>query len=72
MWTSKQNPTNCWSIFNLKQMKHDAIDDDERDDADDSIDGYMRITVFDDACCDNVLKTLDVMLPKPRLRASAD
>ena len=53
-------------------MKHDAVDDDEDDDKDDGNDNHMKIKELDGAFCENVLQILDIILPMPRFRASAD
>ena len=41
------------SIF--KEMKHDAIDDDENDDKDDGNHNHLKIQEFDGAFCENVV-----------------
>ena len=53
-------------------MKHDAIDDDENDDAGDGNDNHMKIIDFEGAFCENVLQILDRVLPKRNFRTSAD
>ena len=58
------------SIF--KKMKHDAINDDETDDARDGNDNHMKIQELDGAFCENVPEIRGMTLPKPRFRNSAD
>ena len=53
-------------------MKHDAINDDENDDASDGNDNHMRTQELDGAFCENVVKILDMTPLKPRFRDSAD
>ena len=53
-------------------MKHDAINDDENDDASDGNDNRMKIQELDGAFRENVLRILDMNIPKPRFRDSAD
>ena len=50
------------SIF--KKMKHDAINDDENDDASDGNDNHMKIQELDGAFCENISEILDMTLPK--------
>ena len=56
----------------FKNMKHGAINDDETDDATGRNDNHMRILELDGAFCANVLQILDMTLPKPGFRNSAD
>ena len=53
-------------------MKHDANDDDEKDTSDYGNANLMKNQEFDDAFCENVLQILDMTLPKPWFRDSAD
>ena len=58
------------SIF--KKMKHDAMDDEEKDNSNEGNANCMKIQEFDGAFCENVLQILDRTLPKPQFRNSAD
>ena len=53
-------------------MKHAAKDDDERDTSNDNNANDMKNQGFDSAFCENVLQILDMTLPEPRFRDSAD
>ena len=53
-------------------MKHAAKDDDEQDTSNDNNANDMKNQGFDNACCENVLQILDMTLPEPRFRSSAD
>ena len=53
-------------------MKHAANDDDEQDTSEDDNANGMKNQWFDNACCENVLQVLDMTLPEPRFRSSAD
>ena len=53
-------------------MKHDAMDDDEKDNSNDGNANCMKKHEFADAFCENVLQILDRTLPKPKFRSSAD
>ena len=53
-------------------MKHDAMDDDEKDNSNDGNANCMKNHEFDGAVCENVLQILYMTLPKPRFRVSAD
>ena len=53
-------------------MEHDAQDDDEKDISNDDSANGMKKQLFDGACCDNVGQILDMTLPGPRFRDSAD
>ena len=56
----------------VKKMKHDAINDNENDDASDANDNHMKNQELDGAFCENVLESLDKIIPKLRFRDSAD
>ena len=56
----------------MKKMKHDAQDDDEKDTSNDDNANGMKKQWFDGAFCQNVLRFLDMTLPGPRFRDSAD
>ena len=53
-------------------MKHDAKDDDEKDTSIDDNANGMKNQWFDGAFCEKVLQILDMTLPEPRFRDSAD
>ena len=53
-------------------MKHAAKDDDEQDTSKDAPANDMKIQWFDSAFCENVPQILDMTLPEPRFRSSAD
>ena len=56
----------------MKKKKHDAIDDDEKDDKDAGNENPILVKGVDGACCETVLQILDMALPKLRFRNSAD
>ena len=56
----------------IKKMKHAAKDDDEQDTSKDDNANDMKNQWFDGAFCENVLQILDMTLPEPRFRDSAD
>ena len=53
-------------------MKHAAKDDDEQDTSNDDNANNMKNQWFDGGICENVLQILDMILPGPRFRSSAD
>ena len=53
-------------------MKHAANDDDDQDTSKDAHANDMNIQWFDNAFCEHVLQILDMILPEPRYRGSAD
>ena len=53
-------------------MKHAAEDDDEQNISNDANANDMKNQWFDGACCENVLQILDMTLPEPRFRSSAN
>ena len=53
-------------------MKHAAKYDDEQDTSNDDNANGMKNQWFDYTCCENVLQILDMTLPGPRFRSSAD
>ena len=53
-------------------MKHAANDDDEKNTSTDENAKGMKNQGFDCAFCENVLQILDMTLPKPGFRDSAD
>ena len=53
-------------------MKHAAKDDDEQATSNDDNASDMKNQGFDSAFCENVLQILDMTLPGPRFRRSAD
>ena len=53
-------------------MKHAANDDDEQDISNDANANGMKKQLFDSAFCENVVQILDMTLPGPRFRGSAD
>ena len=53
-------------------MNHAANDDDEQDTAINDNANGMKNQWFDGAFCENVLQILDMTLPEPRFRDSAD
>ena len=59
-------------ISTIKKMKHAANDDDEQDTSNDDNATDMKKQWFDSAFCENVLQILDMTLPEPRFRDSAD
>ena len=67
-----QNPLDCWSNFNHQKRKHAAQDDDEQDTSNDENANDMKNQWFDSAFCEDVLQVLDMIIPEPRFRSSAD
>ena len=53
-------------------MKHAAKNKNEQDTSNDDNANNMKNQGFDTACCENVLQILDMTLPEPRFRDSAD
>ena len=53
-------------------MKHAAKDEDEQDNSNDDNANGMKNQWFDNAFCENALQMLDMTLPEPRFRSSAD
>mgnify|MGYP001360244060 CR=1 FL=1 len=53
-------------------MKHAAKDDDEQDTSNDKNAKDMKNQGFNNPFCENVLQILDMTLPEPRFRDSAD
>ena len=53
-------------------MKHAAKDDDEQDTSNDKNANDMKNQGFNSPFCENVLQILDMTLPEPRFRSSAD
>ena len=53
-------------------MKHAAKDDDEQDTSNDDNANDMKNQWFDSAFCENVLQILDMTLPAPEFRDTAD
>ena len=53
-------------------MKHDAMNDGEKDNSNDGNANCMKHHEFDGAFCEKVLQILYMTLPKPRFRNSAD
>ena len=56
----------------FKKMKHAAKDDDEQDTSNEDNANEMKNPGFDGALCENALQILDMTLPQPRFRSSAD
>ena len=56
----------------IKKMKHAATDDDETYTSKDENANCMKNQRFDCAFCENVFQILDMILPGPRFRGSAD
>ena len=54
------------------KIKHQPIDDDKYDEANQNNVIHMKIQEFDGAFCENALQILYMTLPKPRFRNSAD
>ena len=70
-----RNGKTHWTVVQIsifKKMKHDAMDDDEKDNSKHGNATCMKNHEFDGAICDNVLQILYMILPKPRFRYSAD
>ena len=63
-----------WTVVQIsifKKMKHDAMDDDEKNNSNDNNANCVKNHEFDDAMCENVLQILYMTLPKPRFRDTA-
>ena len=56
----------------IKKMRHAGKDDDKTDASKDDNANGMKNQWFDCAFCKNVLQVLDMTLPEPRCRHSAD
>ena len=56
----------------IKKKKHAPKDDDEQDISKDDNANGMKNQWLDSACCEHVLQILDMTLPVPRFRDSAD
>ena len=70
-WNSKVYETDIQSSSFMK-MRHDAMDDDEKDTSDDGNSNRKENHEFDGAVCENVIQILDMTIQKPGFRNSAD